>query len=341
MKFERNPNLVAYTFKNFVLETLTIDSRSLRNNPLKDPTLRHNPILIPKLPPPKGGWPVIVTLSGFGGNGPASFSAKSSGQNSPQQIDSLVTNKKAPLALYLFVDAMTSWGGSQFLNSPGVGDYENYVMTEIIPLLKRNYPVHSSAQKWCVTGTSSGGYGALHLASKYPQTFGLVAALAPDVDFQICYGSDLLHGARYLQQVGGYKKARLALKKGEMAKQKQFMHIQNALAMAACYSSRSDDNVEYPLDIETGEFNVNVWRRWKEHDPLEFIPKRKGSKKISGVFLEAGLQDEFFLNYGAQKLSRIFKKLRVPIHYAEFTGGHFDMANRRPRVYNWLKKQWK
>ena len=115
MKITIFDQLSALDLKNFHVETLQIESSALKGNSLKDPTLRRNPVLIPKNA--QGPMPVVLVLAGLMGNGPDSFSPRFGELNTVQNIDQAVSIKKAPLALYVFVDATTSWGGSQFLNS--------------------------------------------------------------------------------------------------------------------------------------------------------------------------------------------------------------------------------
>ena len=44
--------------------------------------------------------------------------------------------KKAPEALYVFVDALT-FGGSQFINSSGTGQYQDYILKELVSAVKK------------------------------------------------------------------------------------------------------------------------------------------------------------------------------------------------------------
>src|SRR2546427_10697167 len=52
--------------------------------------------------------------------------------NVVELIDALFADDGCPPALVVFVDAWTSYGGSQFLDSPGVGNYHTYLCDEIV-----------------------------------------------------------------------------------------------------------------------------------------------------------------------------------------------------------------
>jgi S-formylglutathione hydrolase FrmB len=344
MNVTRKQNIWAYPLKYFNIETLMVESRYLRGNALKDPFQRINPLLIPKkINNTKKGLPVILVLSGFTGNGTFTTALNRNGEeNHLQQIDTLVEKKKAPHAIYVFVDALTRLGGSQFLNSKATGNYESYIIEELVPAIKTYYPAKMDPEYWCLTGASSGGYGALHLGSKYPKLFGNIAALAPDCDFTSSYFTDLMATAQFIANTGGFKPAMKKMIQEELFQHKKYHQIANGMAMAACYSADSKSKINFPIDIESGEWRPKILKMWKSKDPLIFIPQRKKNvRQLDGIFLGAGRKDEFFLHFGARKLLRTFKKIGVSVKYEEFSGGHFDVSELRPSVYGWLKKKWK
>jgi enterochelin esterase family protein len=315
------------SFQNFTLETVTILSKALKNNPLKDPNVRHNPVLVPNSMTTRknDSLALVLVLSGFGGNGPKYIADKGFDQNFAQQIDRLVTEKRAPEnALYVFVDTWTSWGGSQFINSRAVGNYETYLARELLPALLLAFPA-VNPKAVALIGSSSGGYGALHLSTKYPQSFPYAIALAPDAQFELSYKEDILKAAPMAADSGPNQIMALH-RAGELLKRKNGFHILNAFAMSAIYSPATGrgaerTDFEFPVDTDTGEFIPKIFKRWKQHDPIEFLPKRRGAlQQLKGLYLEVGSLDEFHLQYGARKIHLLLERYSVPHHYHEFKG---------------------
>ena len=68
----------------------------------------------------------------------------------------------------MFVDAWTSLGGSQFLNSIGTGRYMDYLCDEIVPFIDGRYPTAGGRDHRGIAGKSSGGYGAMVAADASP-----------------------------------------------------------------------------------------------------------------------------------------------------------------------------
>jgi enterochelin esterase-like enzyme len=333
-------NLRTFDLKNFSIETLRVESHLLKNNPLGDSCVRYNPILKPQNP---GPWPVVVLLAGFTGNSPFYFNSKFNERNTIQVIDQACSLGEAPEALYVFVDALTSWGGSQFINSCATGPYEDYLMQEILPLLRDKYPLINDSRRWCVAGGSSGGYGALHLGSKYPEIFGWIGAVAPDSFFEASLISDLYQALPQWQKYGESATRVLEdLRQGKLMKKRNWHNLLNAFGMAACYSPTNNHiDFELPLDTYTGKIKPEVWEKWQQKDPLHFLPERISNlKKLEGVYIDVGSKDNFHLQFGARQISQILKSKNIPHEYVEFDGDHFDIGERRIEVWKWLNHQW-
>ncbi|QLY26921.1 esterase family protein [Bdellovibrio sp. KM01] len=338
--FDTLTNYRAYEVHNFQIETLQIRSQCLKDNPLNDSATRFNPLLLPKN---KGPWPVVLVLGGFSGNAPFYFNAKFNEQNTIQVIDQACSRGEAPEALYVFVDALTTWGGAQFLNSSAVGNYQDYIMTEIVPALS-HYPVSKDPKEWCVMGGSSGGYGALQLASLFPETFGLCAAIAPDSFFDASIINDLYQALPVWEKYGQSGLRVLEeLRNGKLTKFRNWHSLLNAFGMSACYSPKgSSGDFHFPLDPRTGNKIVEIWEHWLEKDPVHFLPKRRDAlRKLHALYLDVGTKDNFHLQYGARQISAVLTGMGIAHDYVEFDGNHFDIGERRPEVWKWLTTYWR
>ncbi len=331
-------NFHPYALSNYRIETLEITSSVLKDNPLKDAFVRYNPVLVPL--EKRENLPVVFVLAGFTGNGPNYFNVKSFVDNMIQTIDHCSQNKVAPKALYVFVDAMTFWGGAQFLNSPHVGNYEDYIIKEIVPTLKKNYAVHPN--HWAICGGSSGGYGALHLASLYPEVFPYVSALAPDSAFEVTLLPDIYKSLEQIKRAGGVKGVHRELKSGRLLKSKNWHEVLNTVGMASCYSPKAEGPFDFELPVnERGEVKELIWKSWKEKDPVCFLDERKESvKRLKGIYLSVGIYDQFQLYFGARQIKGVLESQSVKLNYSEFEGSHFELNQRRPHMWEWLNSQW-
>ena len=321
------------SLRNYEVKSLTIKSQALKGNPLGDPSMRHNPVLVPVDGECQG---IVFVLAGLTGNGPNYFGLKAFDLNFPQQVDAYTSKGLAPKAAYIFVDAWTAVGGSQFLNSTATGKYEDYMVKE---LLKEAKAVFGKDLPVAVCGASSGGYGAIYLSTKYPKDFPYMMAIAPDSMFEINFLKDMYISANYLQHFE-QKSFLKKLTNGELNHLKNFHPIVAAVSMSACYCPRGE-KILFPIDCHTGAINESLWKKCLEKDPIHFLPKRiTNTKKLKGIYLDVGNRDEFYLHMGARQMKNLWKKNKIPHHYTEYDGGHFDTHSRRQAMFTWLLEEW-
>jgi len=332
-------NTFAYSLKHFDIETLIINSKKLKSNKLKDSPIKYNLVLKPKNFQEGKQYKCMIVLAGFTGTASKYFSYKPFQQNYPQSVDAWFYKNKIKDCVILFVDAMTSLGGSQFINSSLVGDYEDYIVKELLPEFKAEYAISGKPEDTCITGGSSGGYGALHLGSKYPKLFGKVAAIAPDCDFNLSLLPEYYKGLPLLEKMGGVSAVKKEISLEKFFNRRDSHLIINLIAMAYCYSNDKSGEPKFPFNTKTGELDKKIWKTWLKKDPIHFLPSRKEKiEKLKGIYLDVGKYDQFNLQYGSRKINSIIKKIKVPFKYTEFNGNHFDISKRRSQVWEWFLK---
>jgi enterochelin esterase family protein len=334
------PHLAVLSYRNFDLGTLLVDSEALKQNPLGDPALRRCPVMSPKGAAPADGWPVVLMLSGFTGNGPSFFNVKAFEESSSLKLDAAAERGDAPLAIYVFVDAMTFWGGSQFIDSDGMGRYETFVVEDVCAAVASAFSVSRSHERWCVMGGSSGGYGALRLVSAHPSKFGVAIALAPDSFFEASLLSEIRTALPVLKRMGGVRAVREELASGKLMKRKDWHLLMNVVAMGLCYAPLVGGEPVWPIDAETGVVVPNIWAEWLKWDPLEFL-RHRDVKAAEAFYLDAGDRDQFQLQYGTRQVRDLLKTMGANVHYVGFEGTHFDLSERRLPAWAWLAGLWR
>ncbi len=85
--------------------------------------------------------------------------------------------------------------------------YEDFFIREFIPAMESKYRARAGRASRAITGVSMGGYGALHMALKYPQMFSAVsshmAALIKQIPPALTDARDLGRGLSFLGEVFG------------------------------------------------------------------------------------------------------------------------------------------
>lgn len=313
------------------LEMRPHTSRVLEGNPLGDPHVREVPVYVPPQAG-EGPLPVVYLLMGFTGRPHALLETHPWHSSVIQDLDRAMAAGEHPPHVIVMPDTFTKLGGSQFVNSSATGRYEDYVADELVPWVDEHYPTDPTRR--VVVGKSSGGFGAMHFAMRRPGLFQVAGSIAGDCHFEFGYAMDFLNALRGLGKHDG-DPAKFLEAFFEKPDLKGDGHaVLNTLAMSACYSpSDTELGFDLPFDLQTGVRKPKVWERWLAFDPVvacdQYADALKGLKLL---YLEAGLTDEFHLQFGLRVLTSRLEALGVPFEHHEFDGGHFGMNWRYPEV---------
>jgi hypothetical protein len=148
------------------------ESEVLRDNPWGDPARREVAVYLPH-DYSEAGQPLAALwdLAAYTNAGPGHLNWKNQGENLVQRLDRLIGTGSMQPAVVVIPDCYTSLGGNQYVNSPAVGRYADYLVDELIPFVGDRVNVVSGREGRGVFGKSSGGYGALYHAMKYPEAW--------------------------------------------------------------------------------------------------------------------------------------------------------------------------
>jgi len=324
-------------------------SRVLENNPLKDPYKRK---VIVYLPPSYGSsgkrYPVVHLIAGFTGFGALSMNLSPYNENIQQRLDRLIKTGKIKEMIVVLPDCFTKYGGSQYVNSAATGRYEDYIIKEIVPFIDQNFRTIPEAASRCIIGKSSGGYGAMWLAMRHPDVFGLMATHSGDTAFEYCY---MEHFAEFIILIEKYGKSHKAVQNfiktqinTNQPKGSDFHNIINTIGMSACYSpnpKRKEYNFDLPFDIYTGEIIPEVWKKWLNFDPVRLVKKYKNNlKKLKLIYVDCGIRDEFKLQAGARMYCEKLKENGIKFTHLEFNGGHMNVQYRYDTSFPIISKHF-
>jgi S-formylglutathione hydrolase FrmB len=266
-----------------------------------------------------------------------------------------VHGRKMGGTIVVFPDCFTCLGGNQYINSSAVGRYADYLVGELVPLIDREFRTLASRDHRGCFGKSSGGYGAMVHAMKYPQTWGAVANHSGDAYFDFVYLRDWPGALNALQKfrtpprvAGKYDASAAAMlaavgrDDGRMARfLKAFyagvkpsdtdIHTLMLLAMSATYDPdpKAPLGFRVPFNLETGELLPERWRQWQRHDPIHMVPKHLAAlASLKGLFIDCGWRDQYHIHYGARQLSVALTKGKIAHTYEEFDDNHSSIDYR-------------
>ncbi|MGD0302493.1 MAG: alpha/beta hydrolase-fold protein [Bryobacteraceae bacterium] len=77
------------------------------------------------------------------------------------------------------VDMNTPLGSSWYVNSPATGNWEDFMIQELVPYIDANFRTLPNRDSRGIAGDFMGGYGAIRFGMRHPDIFGSVYALHP------------------------------------------------------------------------------------------------------------------------------------------------------------------
>jgi S-formylglutathione hydrolase FrmB len=312
---------------------LELSSRALEGNPLGDPATR--PLFVWTPPAydedPERRFPSIYLLQGLMGQARAWFNVSAFVKPWPEIVEDAGID-----AVLVLVDAFTALGGSQFLDSPAIGNYGTYLTEEAVPFVDERFRTLPASAHRGIQGKSSGGFGAMVWGMLRPDLFGAFATHAGDALWEVSTLPSFPAAAQALRnEYGGSYDAFWA----DFRSRPPFVRKSDALlaevyTSAAAYSPSQNGEVELPFRLDTGELVPDVWERWLTWDPVRLAATHGDALRAArGIWIDAGRNDEYHLDLGAEAFRQAVAAAGVAddvVRFELFEGTHRNTTWRYP-----------
>lgn len=156
--------------------TTSIEANSLAGNRIGIPTTRRISAYLPDgYETPGRRFPVVYYLPAFFEDHTAPFA----NHGAQAVLDAAIRDRVIPPLILVSADYGTPMGGSWFVNSPVTGNWEDFVVREIVPHVDAKYRTLPRAESRGIAGDRMGGHGAIRFGMTHPELFGSVYALHP------------------------------------------------------------------------------------------------------------------------------------------------------------------
>ena len=317
--------------------TLVVDSVSspgLASNLVGDGSVRR---VLVYLPPSyrhdsARRYPVLYLLHGATSTPDEWLDGTYQGLNLSLTLDSLMA---APLNEFIVAmpDADNALHADWYANSPATGNWEDFVVQDLVRYIDRRYRTEARAASRALVGHSMGGFGALAIGFNHPGVYGLVYAVSP-----CCIGF-----VGPLAPSGPAWPALSAITRWQAAPERVGLFVGLA---AALDGSRTNPRLfdELPFQWANGTIvpNPAAQARWLARMPPDLASAmvRRGDR-APVLHLEAG-SEESGIREGVRVLRARLDSLGIRYSDTTFVGGHIDRVRERftryilPTVGRWF-----
>jgi S-formylglutathione hydrolase FrmB len=208
-------------------------------------------------------------------------------------------------------DSHNKYEGSYYTNSSVAGDWEDFIVKDVVQYMDENYRTLASREGRGIAGHSMGGYGAIKLAMKNPGIFSAVYMLSAS---PLVFTMDE-PGSYLLEAVNGSDPEELS------------WQALSYVALAVAFSPDPDAGPFYGLFPLTkdGTHIDSVWQKWLEHDPYRMIPAFRDSLlKLDFIQFDCGINDEFSYSPSVT-FSEKLTEYGITHVFESYEGNHIDM----------------
>jgi enterochelin esterase-like enzyme len=302
-----------------VVRVMSIHSEALAGNRVGDPADQNFAVYLPSsYAAGAKHYPVVYLLHGIGD----SYEVWTETWKIPALLDRLVAEKKIGEMIVVMPNARNRFLGSYYLNSSTTGRWSDYVATEIVAMVDKEFRTIPSREGRGVAGHSMGGFGAVHFAMTRPEVFSAAYALSPcclDAVGDISWGNQAAWiGAMSFHS---FDDADAALKRGEFYPVAAF-----GLTAAMLPDPKSPLGVSIPMKMDHGMAMPldPAYTAFLDQFPAQNARTyRDNLKKLRGLALDYGTSDQFAdVPTGVMHLSDLLSELRVPHTLDVYEGDH-------------------
>lgn len=249
-------------------------------------------------------------------------------------LDSLIAARAIPEMIVVMPNADNALGAGWYANSPALGNWEDFVVRDVVHHVETHYRTDSRRARRALFGHSMGGFGALAIAFRHPDLFGFVYASSPA--FVALTGPIGASGLAWptLASVTRWQDAP--------------DEVRRVLALAAALDgSATDPRLFNDLPYTPGPDGEWVARpvplaRWSAGMPPDLATAmvRRGDRQPV-ILMEAG-DGEAGIREGVRTLRARLDSLGIAYADSTFEGGHIDRVRDRltnhmlPAVARWL-----
>jgi S-formylglutathione hydrolase FrmB len=208
-------------------------------------------------------------------------------------------------------DSKTLHNGSMYSSSVTTGDFELFIVRDLVAYIDAHYRTISERQSRGLVGHSMGGYGATRIGMKHSDVFGSLYIMSPCCLSPRPAGSTNPEIAKSLE----------ALKTPADSEGLPFF-ARATLASAAAWSP-NPKNPPFYLDLPTkdGTPQPDVFAKWAANAPLAFVDQYIGGlRRYRAISIDVGDQDG--LRADTVKLHEVLDKYGIANSLEVYSGTH-------------------
>ncbi len=317
--------------------SVRITASSLENNLIGESAQRTIYVYLPPTyTTSEKHYPVVYYLPGFG-------DSQMIGVSLPDDLNALIQKDQVKEMIVVVVSGSNKLGGSFFVNSPVTGNWEDFVVHDVVSYIDSHYRTLPTAASRGITGHSMGGFGALNLAMLHPDVFGAVYSMSPGLfDENGLAESQMFSDEALITSFVDYNQKVRAMPMEETTTALFLSPQQFASAYGHAFAPHPSGHppyYDYPYSEVNGELvrDDAIWEKWDSGFggiPDKIAQYKDNFLKLKGIVVDYGTEDEYaWIPKGCVYFGDQLTAAGIPVKLETFDGGHQNELSTRIRDY--------
>jgi S-formylglutathione hydrolase len=324
---------------------VNIPAPALKGNLLSDPLEQSVFVYLPPSYETAKGkrFPTVYLLHGFTANQRAWTSGSYQGMSLGPVMDEMIKSGKSREMIVVAPNGRNAYAGSFYTNSVVSGNWEDYILRDVIGYVDANYRTIARPESRGIAGHSMGGFGAIVLGMKHPDILSAIYALSPCcLAMEADFGAD---NPAWLKTIRLTSRDQL---RGRPQSLEEF-YTMAFVALSAAFSpnpERGPFYVEFPYRERDGkvEKNESVYAKWIAKFPVNMVEENKQNLlKLRAIFIDYGEKEEFpHIPIGGRLFSTALGERGIPHIFELYQGGtHSSKIRQRleTRVFQFFSER--
>jgi S-formylglutathione hydrolase len=319
------------------MNMIEIAAPSLSENLVGEPAER---MIYVYLPPSYGSsekrYPVVYYLPGYGDSSIIGFRL-------PNDMDALIESGQVSEMIIVVAGGDSKMGGSFYVNSPVTGNWEDFIVQDVVGYMDVNFRTLSQAESRGITGHSMGGFGALNIAMHHPDVFSAVYSMSPGLfDENGLAESFMFAQERLIQNFVNYESELASLPLEEAQKRMFAAPEEFSLAYGYAFAPNPDRHppyFDYPYTEVDGQLvrDDEVWKKWESGFggiAGEAVQYKDNLLKLKGIVVDYGIHDENpWIPKGSESYGAQLAEAGIPVTVESYNGNHSNQIGDRIREH--------
>jgi enterochelin esterase-like enzyme len=262
-------------------------------------------------------YPVIYLLHGIGGTDTEWAESKEPWQSIQSVMDNGIAAGLLQEMIVVMPNEQTKRYGSYYTNSTVTGRWEDFTTRELVAHVDHKYRTLADVASRGIAGHSMGGYGALRLGMKYPETYSVVYGMNPSL---VGWAGDLTA-------------LNPAFLEAARATSDEQVQPPNYAAGILCVAQAFSPNPQRPpfyVDLPYREVNgvavpaEPAFSAWEANFIENMVPKYAANlRRLRGLRFDSGYADEFqYIPPNSRALSLKLTNYGIEHVFEEYNGDH-------------------